>query len=426
MKEKYLYARKYGNEPTDLKLMFIYFVRNFKYVVYAAIAGCILFALGYYLTNYVLVKEHQYVAQGELYIEYAQDVRLDNIYINDYTWQNLVHTDKAIDYVRERMSFSLSEEELKACVTANLVSDVRFVTMKVTRNEPEQAVEIARLFQDAIILFAEEMVDIENIVVFSSADKAEKIEGDNRTLKMALTGMLTGALLAVFGILFCYTLDDSIYVPVTFERRFGVPVIGVFHNRTEKELREIVSAEEPVKTNEERKRDLLGIKIAKLNMKKCCEGCMNLAVTDISVKPGSERAFETLLYLKLLNEQDEMTDIARGDLDERDALFSDPNFRLDCKETFEGNAEAVAECAKYDGTILLVRAGEHNTKVIERALNFMKKQGVNVVGALLYDADAWILNFYYYTPISLFMRKQQSVAAENADLNEETEDSTIF
>lgn len=422
MKDLKLYARKYGNEPADLKLMFIFFVRNFKYVVFSAVIGCIVFALGYYLFQFVWDDEEKYVAQAELYLEYATDVRLDNIYINDYTWQNLVHTDRAIDYVREKISYSMTDEELKSCVTANLVSDVRFVTLKVTTQDPGQAVELAKHFQEAIILFSEDMVDIENIVIFTNADHAEEIVKENKTVNMAITGTVAGVVFSVFLVLFCYTFDDSVYIPLTFERRFGIPVIGVFHDHTEKELRELVMADESIEEKAEGKHDFQTIKIAKLNLKRCSKGCMNIAVTDISIKPEPDRAFETLLYLKLLNEQDEMTEIARGDLAEADARFSATNFRLDSKEPLEVNADVATECAKYDGTILLVRAGEHNAQVVERAINFLKKQRCNIIGAQLYDADAWILKFYYYKPVSLFSRKGKSediiVEEQDAEIDE--------
>lgn len=422
MKDLKMYARKYGNEPADLKLMFIFFVRNFRYVIYSAIAGCIVFALSYYLFQFVLTDEEQYVAQAELYIEYATDVRLDNIYINDYTWQNLVHTDRAIDYVREKISYSMTDEELKACVTANLVSDVRFVTLKVTAKDPGQAVNIARYFQEAIILFTEDMVDVENVVVFTNADHAEEIVKENKTLNMAIAGTVTGIVLAVFMILFCYTFDDATYIPLTFERRFGVPVIGVFHGHTEKELRGLVMSDENIETKKGGKHDYLTIKIAKRNLRKCAEGCMNIAVTDISIKPASERAFETLLHLKLLNEQEEMTEIAKGDLAEEDACFSAPNFRLDSKDAFKENADVAAECAKYDGTILLVRAGEHNAQVVERAINFLKKQGCNIIGVQLYDADAWILRFYYYRPVSFLNRKDKAIEDDTEEQDFDVED----
>ncbi len=416
MNDKFLYSRKYGNEPLDMKLLFIYFVRNIRYVVYSMIVGCVVFALGYYLVNFVLVKEHSYVATGELYLEYAADVRLENIYINDYTWQNLVHTDKAVTFVQESLSFNISEEELKASVTAGLVSDVRFVTLKVTTDNPEYSVQIAQAYQESIIRLAEEMVDIEKVVVFTNADSATKVQNDNRTVRMAFAGTILGALISSFAIIWFFTMDDSIYVPFTIERRFRLPVIGVFHDRTARELGALVRAEE-VKAEsimDKRRKQLnrTSIGIAKMNLRKCCEGCMDIAVMDVSIYPRAEAAYETLLHLKLLNEQDELTDIARGDLEESKACFSASNFRMDYKSAFEENVEMVSECAKYDGTILLIRAGEHNTKIVERAINVMQKQGCNIVGALLYDADAWMLNFYYYKPITLKNRVQSTEEEE--------------
>ncbi len=416
MNDKFLYSRKYGNEPIDMKLLFIYFVRNIRYVVYSTIIGCVVFALGYYLVNFVLVKEHRYVATGEMYLEYATDVRLENIYINDYTWQNLVHTDKAVVFVQEQLSFNISEEELKASVTAGLVSDVRFVTLKVTTDNPEHSVQIAQAYQEAIIRLAEEMVDIERVVVFTNADSATKIQNDNRTFRMACTGAILGAVISSFAIIWFFTMDDSIYVPFTIERRFALPVIGVFHDRTARELGALVRAEEvKAETARAKRRKQLNrtsIGIAKMNLRKCCEGCMDIAVMDVSIYPKAEAAYETLLHLKLLNEQDELTDIARGDLEEGKACFSAPNFRMDYKAAFEEKVEMVSECAKYDGTILLIRAGEHNTKIVERAINVMKKQGCNIVGALLYDADAWMLNLYYYRPITLKNRVQNTEEEE--------------
>ena len=56
MNDKFLYSRKYGNEPLDMKLLFIYFIRNIRYVLYSIIVGCVVFSLGYYLMNFQLTK----------------------------------------------------------------------------------------------------------------------------------------------------------------------------------------------------------------------------------------------------------------------------------------------------------------------------------------------------------------------------------
>ncbi len=412
MKGNQLYSCKYGNEPADLKLMVVYFLKNIHYVLFSALAGLILAALSYYLFTFVLVEEHDYVATGELYLEYATDVRLDNVYINDYTWQGLVHTDKAVDFVMEKLSFTITEEELKASVTANLVSDVRFVTLKVTTTDPGRSVEIAQAYQEAIIHFADEMVDIERIVVFTDADTAREITADNKVVNMGLAGMAIGTFLSVFAILFFFTMDDSIHVPATFERRFGIPVIGIFHNKTNKELQRIDEGTTGKQPGEKKALGIINIQAAKNNLKVLARGCMDIAVTDISITPIGSVPFEMLLYLKLLIEQDEMTAVAIGDLAEADTQFSAPNFRMDQKSAFCEDANVAAECAKYDGTILLVRAGEHNTRMLESTINLFQKQECNIIGVLLYDADYRLLQFYYFTPISL---KERPGATEKKD-----------
>lgn len=116
-KKRSFFSCKYEDESADLKLLLIYFIKRIRFVIYFAIIGALIFALAYYFKNFVLVDEHQYVAKSELYLIYADDVRLENVYINDYTWQNLVQTDKAIDYAMEYIGdASVTEEYLKEVV----------------------------------------------------------------------------------------------------------------------------------------------------------------------------------------------------------------------------------------------------------------------------------------------------------------------
>ena len=80
-KKNKFFSCKYENEPVDLKLMLIYFIKRIRFVIYFAIFGALIFASFYYLKTFVFVEERQYVANAELYLVYAEDVRLENVYI---------------------------------------------------------------------------------------------------------------------------------------------------------------------------------------------------------------------------------------------------------------------------------------------------------------------------------------------------------
>ena len=407
--ETKFFTCKYENEPADLKLLLIYFIKRMRFVVYFVIFGALLFASAYYLKTFVLVEEHEYVATGELYLVYDDSVRLENVYISDYTWQNLIHTDKAIEYAMSHISSNVTEEELKSAVTAGLVSDVRFVTLKVTTNDPDLSVEIAQAFQLAIIEFGEEMVDIESVTVFTEADSAVETVSDNRTGRMACTGAVVGCILSVFGILLQYVFDDSIYVASQFERRFGIPVIGICLRARKNE----VPGENQVgaKKKPENSR-LWGRDAIKLNLRALGKNCKKIVVTDTSLKGKTDFAFEILRDAKEKLEQDELLSIAMGEMKEGNEFFTSQEYSLCKTESVNINALVAEECAKADGVILMVRMGAHNGKLLERAIDLLTKQGCNILGALLYDGDATLLKMYYYKSLLFSNKERQEMETE--------------
>lgn len=392
-KNEKLFACRYENEPADLKLLLIYVLKRIRFVIYFMLFGALVFASVYYLKTYVLVEEREYVATGELYLVYADDVRMENIYINDYTWQNLVQTDKAIDYALEYIDSTVSEDYLKEVVTAGLVSDVRFVTLKVTTNDPDLSVEIAQAFQGAIIELGEEMVDIESVTVFTEADSAEEITGDDRTLRMACTGAVIGTLLSLFGIIMQYVFDDSVYIISQFERRFGIPVMGICLHTKENE----VTGEKIVgRKNKLDPSRLWGRRAIKVNFRAFTKDCKKVAAVDLALKTKTDVPFEILRDAKQKLEQDELLAVAMGDIKEEELFFAAEDYELIKAGSINEDAEVVTECAKADGVILMVPCGAHNGKLMERAIDLLVKQNCNIVGALLYDGNASLLKMYYY------------------------------
>lgn len=409
--EHNFFTCKYENEPADLKLLLIYFIKRIRFMVYFVIFGALIFASVYYLKTFVLVEEHEYVATGELYLVYDEDVRLENVYINDYTWQSLVQTDKAIEYAMSHIRSNVTEDELKEAVTAGLVSDVRFVSLKVTTNDPDLSVEIAQAFQLAIIELGEEMVDIDSVTIFTEADSAVEIVSDNRTGRMACTGAVIGLLLSFFGILLQYVFDDSVYVAGQFERRFGIPVIGICLHAKGKDMagENLIGQKKGLENS-----GLWGRQAIKLNYNAFTKGCKKIVVTDTSLKGKTDFPYELLRDAKEKLEQDELLAIAMGEVKEGNEFYSAEDYALVKTDSINVNALVAEECAKADGVILMVRMGAHNGKLLERAIDLLTKQECNILGALLYDGDASLLKMYYYEPL-LFGSKERKETETDED-----------
>ncbi len=404
---------KYENEPADLKLLLIYFLKRIRFVIYFAIFGALILASVYYLKTFVFVEEHQYVATGEMYLVYADDVRLENVYINDHTWQSLVHTDRAIDYAMEYIDDdTVTEDFLKEAVTAGLVSDARFVTLKVTTNNPELSIEIAQAYQIAIKELGEEMVDIDTISVFTDADSAEEILSDNRTLRMACTGAVIGTVLAFLGIVLQYVFDDSIYIAKQFEQRFGVPVIGICLRAKKNELatENLVGHKGSIA-----KSRLWGRQVIKLNYRTLTAECRKIVVTDTALRNRNEFPFELLRDAKQKLEQDELLAIAMGDIKDENAFYTSSDYMLTKVAPINEDAEVVMECAEADGVILMVPMGAHNGKLLERSMDLLVKQKCNVIGALLYDGDPSLLKMYYFDPLPFGNKSERQDEVEETE-----------
>ena len=276
---------------------------------------------------------------------------------------------------------------------AGLVSDARFVELKVTTNDPELSIQIAQAYQIAIKELGEEMVDIDTVTVFTEADSAEEITVNNRTFRMACTGAVIGAVLTFFGIALQYVFDDSVYTANQFERRYGIPVIGIC---LKAKKNEVVGESLVGQKSSVAKARLWGRQVIKLNYKKLTSDCKKIVVTDTAIRGKSDFAFELLRDAKMKLEQDELLAIAMGSLEDEKAFYTSSDYELIRKASVSEDADVAADCSDADGVIIMVQMGAHNGKLLERALDLLVKQECNVVGALLYDGDASLLKMYYF------------------------------
>ncbi len=334
-------------EPLNLKLLFFYLLKRIWVLVAAAVLFAFFFGGGYYLKNYVFAPAPDYVATSQLYLTYAEEVRLENVYINDYTWQTLAASDACVEEALKELTFDCTKEYLQNAATAGLESDVRLVTVTVTDKDPDKAVEIAHAYEKAIQKLGERMVDVDEVQIFTSADHAVKKEWDNRTVRMGITGAVIGFAASLMILLFVFSVDDSVYIPETTQIRYHIPTLACIDkngNVIDKWEKEAGSR----------------------NLKAVLEGCGKVFFTDISEENG-------------------ITEEQAGCLKELlpDSLKSVPVF----VKSLAANPDAVDEMTQGDGVIVLLKAGNGNGKMIERSLSYLETQKIPVLGVILYDVN---------------------------------------
>ena len=336
-------------EPLNIKLLVLYLAKRIYVLAIGAVLGAILFGGGYYLKTYIFAPASIYVATSQLYLTYSKEVKIDNIYINDYTWQTLAGSDACVDEVLKELPEGYTGDYLRSVVKAGLESDVRLVTVTVSCENPDEAVLIAHAYEKAIAKLADRMEDVTEVQVFDSAKSAVKKSFDDRTLRMSVTGAVIGLVTALVLLLFVFAVDDSVYLPETTLIRYNIPTLLCFAKKDTA----LSSWDEAAARN---------------NLEAVLEGKTKVCLTDISAGSGCG-AEDIKLWLEAIKKLSSAADIIKA------------------VDGINQNADVLNEIKSSDGVILLLRAGRNNGKIAERALDYLKIQKADILGFVLYDTD---------------------------------------
>ena len=122
-----------------------------------------------------------------------------------------------------------------------MLSDTRIVTTTVTTNEPQLTMQINEAMILAMQDFGENQKEIAAVRILQQPEEASLVIADVRTFRACMLGLVIFVFIALLT-MFCYfILDDSIYVPITFERRYHVPMAGTVEDPQMPELLSVLT-----------------------------------------------------------------------------------------------------------------------------------------------------------------------------------------
>lgn len=217
--------------------------------------------------------------------------------------------------------------------------------------------------------FGREQKEIAGVRILQEPAEASPVIADVRTFRACMLGTVIFVFVTVFYLLIYFVLDEGIYIPATFERRYGVPMLGTIHSGELPMLAEklfsdggdlcesvLVTMDDKVKT------DQVGEALAELGIKAAVNEDLNGMLCKL-----------------------------RCGLSEKDGHMSQ---KKEAEKQSEILIKEHFEALKNKKLLLVVKAGTHNGKRIEKFLDFCKKCDLNVVAALLWEADESLIRAY--------------------------------
>lgn len=235
----------YGSEPMDLKLLVLRLLKKIWIPILAAVLGVLLVGGPYFLKHVTFGPAKEYEAVTDFYMDYAvQPDGTEYTYFNQTTWTQLitddVFTDSILGYLKEQ-GIEVDKDALRKSLYATMLSDTRIVTTTVTTNDPQLTMQI----NDALILamqdFGENQKEIAAVRILQQPDEASLAIADVRTFRACMLGLVIFVFIALLSMLCYFILDDSIYVPITFERRYHVPMAGTMEDPQMPELLKVLT-----------------------------------------------------------------------------------------------------------------------------------------------------------------------------------------
>lgn len=393
----------YSKEPVDFRLMVLVSIRRIRFIIYGICLGALIFGGGYYAARNIFSGRPEYKAEAKVYLQYIDNVEIENIYINKQTWEDLVYNDIIAEYAADEIGRSLELEEVKEKVSATLLTDTRIVVVSAQSTSQAEAKLLANKYAAAICRFAPELKEIEDARILSSASHADKVGFEDRTWAMSASGAIFGGIVSAIWLFLYFIWDTSIYIPSTTELRYGIPTLGLTTDQMRKfSIKKDEAYEDKPKENKKTEFYRLWLQV---NFLKITKGLKKIAIVDTSLTDDSHYVINLIHSILKEQRNQEIADIESGKIKKEDAYFSSPDYEIVAPGSVNNDPTIAATAAKCDATIVLIKSGDHNGKMIERALDLLRLQEANVVGAILYDVNSSLIKSYVFSSFSSSTKK---------------------
>jgi capsular polysaccharide biosynthesis protein len=356
-----MFEAQYAKEPFDLRLTVLRLIRNLHIILLVTVVGTVIFGGGYYVKNILLVKEHTYEATAVYKVEYTEEPsKSGDYYINEMSWNTYVQSEDFVNEVMRVLSAQGADwEKLNAedVLSATLASDLHIPSVTVTTDDPEDTIRIERAVETVMTgYFADTNPQIKEISVIDSQTQAVETERDVRPVRAAVLSAVLSCFFAIVIFLLYEIGNDGIWLPATIRKRYGLKCVGTL------EAAEISA-----------------------NMEHIFEGMKKTAVCGVTSDIDTEMLIEKLK---------EMHIVKSAAKSENDSL--ERKLKQEWIAIQSSMPDAAFKLRSADSVLLAVNAGTHSGKKLERAMEFMAEQDIEITAVLLCNADEWIIKRYYF------------------------------
>ena len=356
-----MYKCEFAREEVDYKLFFLRLLKKIWIIPLGIVIGSLLVGGLYCGYHFVIGEGRVYEATTAYYITYDTDVDgVEKEYYNYFTWEQYSDTDLFIDPVAEAMQGEMTKQEVIDNTAATIESDHRYAFTHSTSADKAQAIALEAAMSRQMLNVPEMNVDIVSVEIISvpTLDNLEDV-----SLIFVDHAFIIGAILGFFGslvwALISFGMDSAVHIPASLERRYAKPCIGA------------ASMEEFA-----------------YNAGTILGGVSKLAIVSPDDEEVAKKASE--LLNAELEEAAEKKPADSSVTSEVKHVFD----KMVCKNPAISpeSADVIRGC---DGVLVAVKAGCKNSRKLQRMLEQLARQDIEVTAFMLVGEDVKLIKKYY-------------------------------
>lgn len=374
----------YKNRGMDLKRFTLYFQKKIWLILLLAVIGGSLGAMIYQMVRSMKMPV-EYQSVSKLYITFNYDEN-GEVYqhYNGYTWNELLDTDPILIAIMNHLT-GYEETEVKDATSAQILSDIRLLTITVKGDNEKSVREIQAAVEKGLSDYAEQSTELRKIVPIRS-DMPERVYWNDDTTKAAVAGAVLFGILALLCFGFAYVLDDAIYVQTDIEKHYSIKALGVM-TRNQKGLQPYVrELKATITYTLQDVRNLILLDMDNHADLQAADLDKLLNWTEGGMLGGDKKIGGELVW-HVRKEADEE--------DDEEDLSDEKEWTITAINENDMGQEQCRQIREAGGVILLIPFGNDVSRRTDRILTLLHNQDCRVYGMIITQADEEYLNRYY-------------------------------
>lgn len=362
----------------DLKRLVLCLQGKIWLLIILTIVGAVIGGVSYQIAR-AMRMPITYEAVSKLYISFDVDESGEVYqYYNGYTWNELLDTDPIVTCVEKYLPKEYSREELIEATQAEIISDIRLLTITVQGSTEKFVREIQAAVEKGLVTYAEGSEELRQIEVIRTKEP-ERVYWDDRTVTACVIGAIVMAVVTALILAILYVLDESVYVPSDVEKKYGYKALGLMP-RSQKGLqpyaRELTANIQYV-LGKQKKFALLDLDdhsdVRSMELEKLLNAGENEYI-------GGDGEMGGLTWTLPKAEGEQMPEDAYEVIPMNESIMS---------------GEECQKIRELGGVILLLPFGSDVSRKTQRIISLLNNQDCRILGMIVSQAEEDFLNKYY-------------------------------